>query len=153
MTSPPHSCWINRWMRLWPVTPEVDCEHGHSASYWSAVAWGAWGKESRMEFWLGCGDKRTRWGQQVVYRETSSAEKQYHYPHQLLTCCLWSWAGSICMILSGYAEVRQPHICMLCVSVVLLTQQHWIFTCLLTHLIGFTHCRHLNTHAWIELHL
>lgn len=32
----------------------------------------------------------------------------------------------------------------------LLTKQQWIFTCLLTHLIGFTHCTHLNTYVWIE---
>lgn len=66
MTSPPHSCWINRWMGLWPVTPEVDWEHCHSASYWSAAA-GARGNGPRMEIWLRCGDKRTHWGQQVVY--------------------------------------------------------------------------------------
>lgn len=35
---------------------------------------------------------------------------------------------------------RQLHICMLCVSLLSLTQQQWIFTCLLTRLIGFTPC-------------
>ena len=116
---------------------------GHSASYRSAGA-GLGVKEQRMGIWLGCGDKRTQWGQQVVYGETSSAKKE-----QLLTCCLQCWPSSICMISSCYAGARQFYICMLCVSSVLLTQRQWIFTCLLTHLIGFTHCGHLNTHSHI----
>lgn len=36
----------------------------------------------------GGGDKRTHWRQHFVYGESGSAEKQHHYPHHLLTCCL-----------------------------------------------------------------
>lgn len=67
----PQSWWINRWITHWPVTLEEYWEHSHSGFYWSAVA-GAQGIGPRMEIGLGCGDKWTHWGQQVVYGESQA---------------------------------------------------------------------------------
>lgn len=144
MTSPLHSCCINRWMGMWPVTQEVDWEHSHSASYWSAVA-GAQAKGPWMEIWLGCGDKRTHWGQQVVYREAQLRNSI------TIHTSYWPVAYDPRPVQYAWYWVAMPKsdsftfAC--CVSLVLLIQQQWIFTYLLTHLIGFTHCRHLNTHT------
>lgn len=100
-----------------------------------------------MGMWLGCGDKRNHWGQQVVHGG------ELAQPRNSITI-YWpvagdAAAGSVCMILSCYAEARQFHICMLCVGSLLLTQQQWISTYLLAHLIRFTHRGRLSTHAWI----
>lgn len=72
---------------------------------------GAQRKGLEMEMWLGGGDKQIHRGQQVVCRETGTREQQLHYLHQLLTCCLWSLASSICMILSGQRQSQTaPHL-------------------------------------------
>lgn len=99
-----------------------------------------------MEIWLGCGDKQIHRGQQVVYRETGACEEQLHYSQQLLTCCLWSLAAQYHAYWAASGEARQLPIYMQHLSLVLLTQQQWIFTCLLTCLIGFSNCTHSD---WI----
>lgn len=82
------------------------------------------------------GDNRLSIGKRAHVRNSSSIRTSYwpvaYDPRPAQYA--WYWAAS--------GEARQLPIYMQGLSLVLLTQQQWIFTCLLTCLIGFSNCTH-----------
>lgn len=126
------------------LTCNLRGEHSYYVFYWSAAR-GTWGQNA--EWW------RAAWW----WRQADSLET---------TFCLWGkWfsretaslsTSSIDLLLMMLDQLnmhdiewlclraRQFHICMLCLSLVLLSRQQWIFTCLLTHLIGFAVCGQIH---------
>lgn len=105
---------------------------------------GLGGTGPSVEIWLGFRDKETRRGHTGCLWGNRLSPETASLSTPAIDLLLMILRRSICMILSGDAAARQIHICMLPVSLLLLTQRQRIFTCLLTHLIGFTHCMHFG---------